>query len=176
MRAWPKGLKIGVPDTVTVKIAANKYEDLLAGIDRLTQDIKQENFKGEPRIEVTLTGDSGLEIIKQHSDQQVVVRNERHREWNWLIIPKAPGKHVLSLLVEGIRDNIHYDLDPDAKEYDVAFNWWYWFWAGTFQNGVSWIWTAFWAVAVGIWTHLWTKRAERRKTNQAVLESPTRDQ
>ena len=140
MRAWPKNLTLGVPDTVVVRIAANRYEDMLKGIDQLTKDIKQEEFKGESKIEITLTSDSGLELVKQHSDQQVVVKGQPHREWSWRVFPKATGKHFLNLLVQGVHGSAHYDLDPDAVEYEVAFNFWFWFWNGLQQNAITWMW------------------------------------
>jgi hypothetical protein len=71
--SWPTSLRVAVPDVVVVRIAANDYEDLLDKINGQDRKVKTETFKGEPRLEVTLTPDSGLEVVKRHSDVQVVV-------------------------------------------------------------------------------------------------------
>jgi hypothetical protein len=162
--SWPKGLKVGMLDWVVVRIAANDYEDLLKGIDEAGRDIKEERFKGEPRLVVTLNYDSGLEVIKRHNDEQVVVRGQRHREWGWSILPKATGPHQLILLVQGVRGKIHEDYDPEIKEYTVAFNFWYWLWNGVQQNGVSWGWALIMLVISDAISY-WFGRHSRRKAS-----------
>ena len=144
--AWPKGLREGVLDSAIVRIASNNYENLLSGIDKSLNEVKQEKFKGVPRLDVTLTSDSGVEIIRQHSDEQVIVRGQPHKEWSWTILPKTTGPHRLILLVQGVNGNIHEDYDPEIKEYDVAFNWLYWAKNGIQQNGIGWIFTIVFSV------------------------------
>jgi hypothetical protein len=153
MVAWPPRLKVAVPESVVVRIASNDAEDLLAGIDP-SRKIKTENFEGEARLEVTLTPDPGLDVVKQHSDIQVVVRGQKHREWSWSVWPKVPGPHQLSLLVQGISGSYREDYDPEVMQYEVAFNLWYWLWNGIQQNGISWAWAVILVVitnAITLW-------------------------
>jgi hypothetical protein len=137
--AWPKSLRVGVPDDAIVRIAANKYEDLLKDIEESNRRIKQEHFKGLPRLEVTLAGDSGVEIIARHNDEQVLVKGQKHKEWSWSILPKATGPHQLILRVYGVQGNIHEDYDPEVEQYEVAFNFWYWLSNGVQQNAIGFI-------------------------------------
>ncbi len=79
--SWPSAFKLGELKSVVVRIAANDYEDIIADIQGADRELKMENFKGQGRLEVTLTSDSGLEVVRHHSDVQVVERGRRHREW-----------------------------------------------------------------------------------------------
>jgi hypothetical protein len=74
--AWPPSLRVGVPENVVVRVAANDYENLVAGIDP-GRKIKTDSFIGAARLEITLTSDSGLEIVKHHSDAQVCYPREK---------------------------------------------------------------------------------------------------
>jgi hypothetical protein len=161
--AWPPSLKVAVPETVVVRIAAKAYGNITAGIVATDRLIKQETFKGEPRLEVTLTADSGLETIKQHSDIQVVKRDERYREWSWTVIPKMTGIHRLSLLVRGIHGDRRDDYDPEVMQYDVAFNLWYWLSGGIQENGVSWAWAFVLVVLASLVTHWIDRFLPKRK-------------
>ena len=165
--AWPKGLREGVLDTAIVRIAANHYEDLLAGIDQSLNEIKQEKFKGVTQLEVTLTSDSGVEILKQHSDEQVIFLGQPHKEWSWTILPKTRGTHRLILLVQGVNGSIHEDYDPEIKEYEVAFNFLYWTKNAFEQNGPAWIFTIVFAFV----TYLFGRYQERRKQRRASSEN-----
>jgi len=159
--AWPPSLKVAVPEVVVVRIAANDYEDLLDGLDP-NRRVKAERFKGEARLQVTLTPDSGLEVVKQHSDIQVVVRGQRRREWSWSVWPKTTGPHQLSLLVQGISDNIREDYDPEVMQFDVAFNLWYWLSNGLQQNGITWAWALILLIVTNAFTFWLSKRNSGR--------------
>jgi hypothetical protein len=142
---FPKGLRVGTLDYVTVQIAANTYETLLEDIDEYNRKVLRQTFKGYPRLEVTLNADSGLELVKHHSDDQVVVKGQPHREWSWTVVPKTTGRHQLILLVQGVHGNIREDYDPEIEEYEVAFSFWYWLSNGLQQNGINWVWAVIFA-------------------------------
>ncbi|HEV1285618.1 MAG TPA: hypothetical protein VNU44_09915 [Bryobacteraceae bacterium] len=159
--AWPKGLTVGTHDSVVVRIAANDYENLLKGIDEFSREIVQERFKGRAELEVTLKGDSGLEIMSQHGDKQVVVRGQHYREWSWTILPKLSGTHRLSLLVQGVQGNIREDYDPQIKDYAVAMDWVYWLKLGAEQNGVGYVWAAVFGTATFFLGRLFGKKSKQ---------------
>ena len=171
--AWPSGLRLGEVQNVVVQIAANEYEVLLAGLK--DREIKRERFRGEPKIEVLLRGDSGLEIVSQHSDIQMVEKGKPHKEWSWSVLPKMSGNHQLILMVQGIRGEIHEDYDPEIKEYAVASNWPYLVRTGIEQKGVEWTYGAiFWVVTSLIAFALgrMTKTSKDPKPAKRDLQSP----
>jgi hypothetical protein len=137
--SWPSALKVAVTERVTVRIAANDYEDLLAGIRGPSRRTKTERFKGYARIDAMLTPDADLGVVPEHSSQQVVYKGKPHKEWSWLVIPKTTGPHVLTLLVRGVNRGEYDDYDPDSMEYEVAFNSWYWLQNNLQQNGTLWL-------------------------------------
>jgi hypothetical protein len=159
--AWPHKLLVGKPDFVVVRIAANDYENLLAGLEP-DHEVRSERFRGEAKLEVTLTGDSGMEIVRQHSDQQTVERNQRHREWSWSIFPKATGLHQLTLLVQSVAGDKREDYDPEVRQWDVGFNPSYWFSNGIQQNGINWLWTIIVAAVTGAFGYLMGKRKSKK--------------
>ncbi len=126
---------------MVVRITANDRENLLAEI-AADRRVKAEEFRGEARLSVTLKSDPGLDVVGQHNDTQTVVRGQRYREWSWSVWPKATGPHQLSLLVQGTAGNHSEDYDPETEQYDVGFNWWYWFSNGFQQYGLGWAFTA----------------------------------
>ncbi len=159
--SWPTALKMAVPEIVVVRIAANDYEDLLADIES-GRKVKTERFKGEARLEVSLTPDSGIEVVKQHSETQVVTKGQRHREWSWSVWPKTTGPHELSLLVQGVSGNNREDYDPQVMHYDVEFNFGYWLSNGLQQNGISWIWAVILLAITNTLTFWLSKRSSKR--------------
>jgi hypothetical protein len=160
---WPPGLRLGTPESIVVRIAANKYEDLLNGIDVFNRKIKVEEWKGVPKLVVTLTGDSDLQILPEHTDAQVIVKGAKHKEWSWTVIPKASGQHRLILLVRGVQGSASEDYDPEVEQYDVAFNFLYLLTSGIQQNGISWLSAAVLMLLTGFVSYRFAINLEKRK-------------
>ena len=120
----------------------------MEGIDP-RRPTRKESWKGWDRLEVTLTPDPGLDIVPHHSNAQSVIKGQRYREWSWGVFPKNDGPHQLSLLVQGVHGSEREDYDPEMKQWNVEFNFWYWLKNGMQQNGIGWIWTI--ALAAATW-------------------------
>lgn len=104
-------------------------------------------------------GDSGIEITKQHSDKQTVVKGGRHREWSWMVVPKSTGEHAMTVTVRAADLDFSEDYDPETMKYDVEFNFWNWFDSGLQQNG----WTVIIVVVTNVVTAVASFFVARRK-------------
>jgi hypothetical protein len=142
-----------------IRIAANDYEDLVLDLDLTRKKLKEEIFHDAVgRLEVTLSGDSGIEISKRNHDEQVVVWGKKHRQWSWEVLPRSSGAHQPSLVVQGISGPYREDYDPEVMQYSVAFSWGNWFSNGVQQNG----WVAFSAI-IGIFIGAFLQRVLGKK-------------
>jgi hypothetical protein len=137
--SWPKGLGVGEPDEVIVRIASNDFEDLVRELSAFGREVFTDHWKGRAELEVTLVGDSSFDITPRHSDQQVIEKGKPHKEWSWGVLPKATGTHELTVRVYGVHGNLHEDYDPEGKRYDVAFNLLYWASNSIQQNLLNWV-------------------------------------
>jgi hypothetical protein len=133
-----------------------------------TRPTRAERFKAVPELRITLNHDPNLDVVEQHSDQQTVVRGQRHREWRWSVWPKTVGPHELTLLVRGVVNGKSVeDYDPEIKEYDAGINLKYWFLNGLFLNGISWAWAVVLLVLTNATTIFVTNKANKRKHKQS---------
>lgn len=118
-------MTMGVPHTITARIAEHALDNFISGLKR--EIIKQkENIEITANMEVILQGDGTFEIIDRRAARQGIAERS-YQEWTWDVVPKSWGDHKLYVRVVAVVKTFGYgedkiDSHADDTNVHVSFS------------------------------------------------------
>jgi hypothetical protein len=139
----PESLRVGDPERVVVRIATDELEEIYEDFEG-AGEVKEQPIPVSRVMRVTFLADANTFTVNSLSSEDQLVLDQAFTQWEWVITPKRPGSHTLTirasvLLVDPshgekpidrtvLTERVRVDINPAYSVREFASSNWQWLW------------------------------------------------
>jgi hypothetical protein len=139
----PESLRVGDPERVVVRIATDELEEIYEDFEG-AGEVKEQPIPVSRVMRVTFLADATTFTVNSLSSEDQLVLDQAFTQWEWVITPKRPGSHTLTirasvLLVDPshgekpidrtvLTEQVRVDINPAYSVREFASSNWQWLW------------------------------------------------
>ena len=139
----PESLRVGDPERVVVRIATDELEEIYEDFEG-AGEVKEQPIPVSRVMRVTFLADATTFTVNSLSSEDQLVLDQAFTQWEWVITPKRPGSHTLTirasvLLVDPshgekpidrtvLTERVRVDINPAYSVREFASSNWQWLW------------------------------------------------